>query len=75
MINLCCNNNRVIGSVLSMHAAQATLHAVQHAMQHMPYYQHSIVQYPVAQHHQTHSSVGHTHQSIYPTIFITILFY
>ncbi|PEC20543.1 hypothetical protein COM96_18685, partial [Bacillus cereus] len=39
MINPYCIKNRAIGSVYTAHAAQATMHAVYHAMQHMPYYQ------------------------------------
>ncbi|CCW09371.1 hypothetical protein [Bacillus sp. GeD10] len=49
MINMYCNKNRVIGSVCATHGAQATMHAVHHAMQHMPHdHQYSVVQHPVA---------------------------
>ncbi|MGV2527637.1 UNVERIFIED_CONTAM: hypothetical protein FOS11_33290 [Bacillus thuringiensis] len=39
MINPYCIKNRAIGSVYTTHGAQSTMHAVYHAMQHMPYYQ------------------------------------
>ncbi|HDR3902277.1 TPA: hypothetical protein QCO88_004924 [Bacillus cereus] len=79
MINMYCNKNRVIGSVCATHGAQATMHAVHHALQHMPHdHQYSFVQHPVAQHHQSihhYPHVGYTHQSIYPMGFTPISFY
>ncbi|OJD98589.1 hypothetical protein A9485_25630 [Bacillus cereus] len=73
MINMYCNNNRVIGSVCATHGAQATIHAVHHAMQHMPHdHQYSVVQHQII-HHYPHA--GYTHQSIYPMGFTPISFY
>ncbi|MGV2527412.1 UNVERIFIED_CONTAM: hypothetical protein FOS11_32020, partial [Bacillus thuringiensis] len=67
------NNNRVIGSVCATHGAQATMHAVHHAMQHMPHdHQYSVVQHQII-HHYPHA--GYTHQSIYPMGFTPISFY
>lgn len=70
MINMYCNKNRVVGGVCATYGAQATMHAIHHAMQHMPQdHQYSTVQHPVVQHHQTihhYPYVGYTHQSIYP---------
>ena len=45
MINPYCIKNRAIGSVYTTHGAQSTMHAVYHAMQHMPYYQHPAIPY------------------------------
>ncbi|OSX97540.1 hypothetical protein BTJ44_00435 [Bacillus mycoides] len=49
------------------------MHAVYHAMQHMPYYHHPAIPY-----HETiqyYPAIEYTSQSIYPTTFTTIPFY
>ncbi|SDD46971.1 hypothetical protein SAMN04487767_106163 [Bacillus wiedmannii] len=45
MINPYCIKNRAIGSVYTTHGAQSTMHAVYHALQYMPYYQHPAIPY------------------------------
>ncbi|MFK4323288.1 hypothetical protein ABH946_006069 [Bacillus sp. RC145] len=73
MINPYYIKNRAIGGVYTTHGAQATMHAVYHAMQHMPYYPHPAIPY-----HETiqyYPAIEYTSQSIYPTTFTTIPFY
>ncbi|MGG5737635.1 hypothetical protein [Bacillus cereus group sp. IBL03679] len=73
MINPYYIGNRQAGPVFSLHAAQVTIHAVQHAIQHMPYYYHPAIPY-----HETiqyYPDIEYTSQSIYPTTFTTIPFY
>lgn len=73
MINPYFIKNRAIGSVYTTHGAQSTMHAVYHAMQHMPYYQHPAIPYYETM--QYHPSIEYTPQSMYPTIFTTIPLY
>ncbi|PGB03765.1 hypothetical protein [Bacillus toyonensis] len=73
MINPYYIKNRAIGGVYTSHGAQSTMHAVYHAMQHMPYYQHPAI--PYYETIQYHPSIEYTPQSIYPTIFTTIPLY
>ncbi|MDM5156594.1 DUF3947 family protein [Bacillus sp. DX1.1] len=61
------NNERQVGSAITLAGAQETLHAVYHAMQSMPYYHHPIVQY-------YHHPMYFIHQDIYPADFSTIPF-